>query len=84
MRRTTIRQFEVFQKVLVYCSVAEHLGIGLIPSFVETTRDAERHITRILPDQIHFTMDTFMLFLKDQPLSAAAEALKQHLFSLRQ
>lgn len=69
---------------LVYCSVAEHLGIGLIPSFVETTRDAERHITRILPDQIHFTMDTFMLYLKDQPLSTAAEALKQHLFSLRQ
>jgi len=69
---------------LVYCSIAEHLGIGLIPSFVETTRDAKRHITRILPDQIHFTMDTFMLYLKDQPLSAAAEALKQHLFSLRQ
>ena len=69
---------------LVYCSVAEHLGIGLIPSFVETTRDAVHRITRILPNQIHFTMDTFMLYLKDQPLSAAAEALKQHLFSLRQ
>ena len=57
---------------LVYCSVAEHLSIGLIPSFIETTRDAEHRITRILSNQIHFTMDTFMLYLKDQPLITVA------------
>ena len=69
---------------LVYCSVVEHLGLGLIPSFVENTFDKRGQVTRLMPDQIHYDMDLFVLFLKDQPLSAAAEALKQHLLALGQ